>query len=141
MPNTYAPEVAGLGTVPTSQASGAVQGGRLRRFRATVPFAAQASGDTVTLATIPAGYVFAFGMINASATFGGTATIAIGPASASGKYRAAATHTATVPTLFGLYTAADDVPLAAAEVVLMTIAAASLPGSGSAVVDLYFSGP
>lgn len=141
MPNTFAPEVAGLGTVPTSQASGAVQGGRLRRFRATVPFAAQASGDTITLATVPAGYVFAFGMINASATFGGTATVAIGTAASAGKYRAAATHTATVPTLFGLYTAADDVPLAAAEVVLMTVGAAALPGSGSAVVDLFFSAP
>lgn len=141
MPNTFAPEVAGLGTVPTSQASGAVQGGRLRRFRATVPFAAQASGDTITLATVPAGYVFAFGMVNASATFGASATVAIGTAASAGKYRAAAVHTATVPTLFGLYTASDDVPLTAAEVVIMTVGVAPLPGSGSAVVDLYFSGP
>lgn len=141
MANTYAPEVAGLGTVPTTQAQGGVQGGRLRRFRATVPFAAQASGDTITLATIPAGYTFAFGMINASATFGASATVAIGPAGTTGKYRTAATHTATVPTLFGNYTASDDVPLAAAEVVLMTVAVAALPGSGSAVVDLYFSAP
>lgn len=141
MPNTYAPEVAGLGTIPTTQAQGGVQGGRLRRFRATVPFAAQASGDTVTLATVPAGYTFAFGMVNASATFGASATIAIGNAGATGKYRAAATHTATVPTLFGLYTASDDVPLAAAETVIMTVDVAALPGSGSAVVDLYFSAP
>lgn len=141
MANTYAPEVAGLGTIPTTQAQGGVQGGRLRRFRATVPFAAQQIADTITLATVPAGYVFAFGMVNASATFGGTATIAIGTAASSGKYRAAATHTATVPTLFGLYTAADDVPLTAAETVIMTVAAAALPDSGSAVVDLYFSAP
>ena len=141
MANTYAPEVAGLGTVPTSQASGAVQGGRLRRFRATVPFAAQASGDTITLATVPAGHVFAFGMVNATATFGGTATIAIGTAASSGKYRAAAIHTATVPTLFGVPGAADDSPLTAAETIIMTVAAAALPGSGSAVVDLYFSAP
>ena len=141
MPNTFAPEVAGLGTTPTSMSSGGVQGGRLRRFRATVPFAAQAAADTITLATVPAGYTFAYGMVNATATFGASATVAIGTAAAPGKYRTAATHTATVPTLFGNSAAADDVPLDAEETVIMTIAVASLPGSGSAVVDLYFSAP
>jgi hypothetical protein len=141
MANTYAPEVAGLGTTPTGKSNGGVQGGRLRRFRATVPFAAQASGDTITLAQVPAGYTFAFGMVNASATFGASATIAIGSTSTAAKYRAAATHTTTVPTLFGLYTAADDVPLAADETVVMTVGVAALPGSGSAVVDLFFSAP
>jgi hypothetical protein len=141
MPNTFAPEVAGLGTTPTGKSNGGVQGGRLRRFRATVPFAAQAAADTITLANVPAGYTFAYGMVNASATFGASATVAIGVAGTPAKYRAAATHTATVPTLFGLFSAADDVPLAEAETVIMTIAVASLPGSGSAVVDLYFSAP
>ena len=97
--------------------------------------------DDIVLAKIPAGYTFAFGMINASATFGASATVAIGVSGTTGKYRAAATHTATVPTLFGLYTAADDVPLAAAETVLLTVGVAALPSSGSAVVDLYFSAP
>lgn len=141
MAQTYATEVAGLGTIPTTAADGGVQGGRLRRFRATVAFAAQAAADTVVLATVPAGYTFAFGMVNASATFGASATIAIGNATTPAKYRAAATHTTTVPTLFGLYTAADDVPLAAAETVILTVAVAALPGSGSAVIDLYFSAP
>jgi hypothetical protein len=141
MPNTYAPEVAGLGTTPTGKSNGGVQGGRLRRFRATVPFAGQAAADTITLAQVPAGYTFAYGMVNASATFGASATVAIGTAAAPAKYRAAATHTATVPTLFGLFSAADDVPLEAEETVIMTVAVASLPGSGSAVVDLYFSAP
>lgn len=141
MAETYAPEVAGLGTIPTTQANGGVQGGRLRRFRATVPFAAQASGDTIVLAYVPAGHTFAFGMVNATATFGASATIAIGTAASSGKYRVAAVHTATVPTLFGVPGAADDVPLASPETVIMTIAVAALPGSGSAVVDLYFSAP
>ena len=138
---TYSTDAAGLGTSPTAKLSGAVVGGRLRRFRAVVAFAAQANGDTIVLTKVPAGYTFAFGMINASATFGGTATIAIGIAGTTGKYRTAATHTTTVPTLFGLYTAADDVPLAAEETILLTIAAADLPGSGSAVIDLYFSAP
>ena len=141
MATTYSTDAAGLGTTPTTKMKGAVVGGRLRRFRAVVAFAAQANGDTIVLIKVPAGYTFAFGMINASATFGGTATIAIGIAGTTGKYRTAATHTTTVPTLFGLYTAADDVPLAAEETILLTIAAADLPGSGSAVVDLYFSAP
>lgn len=141
MPNTFAPEVAGLGTLPTGKSNGGVQGGRLRRFRATVPFASQAASDTITLAQVPAGYTFAYGMVNATATFGASATVAIGTAASSGKYRTAATHTATVPTLFGNSTAADDVPLAAEETVIMTVAVASLPASGSAVVDLYFSAP
>lgn len=141
MANTYAPEVAGLGTTPTGKSNGGVQGGRLRRFRATVPFESQASGDTITLAEVPAGYTFAFGMVNASATFGASATIAIGSTDSATKYRAAATHTTTVPTLFGLYTAADDEPLAAEETVIMTVGVAALPGTGSAVVDLYFSAP
>ncbi len=138
---TYSTDAAGLGTSPTTKLSGAVVGGRLRRFRAVITFAAQADGDTIVLTTVPAGYTFAYGMINASATFGASATIAIGITGATGKYRTAATHTATVPTLFGLYTAADDSPLSAAETILLTVATAALPGSGSAVVDLYFSAP
>lgn len=141
MATTYSTDAAGLGTSPTTKLSGAVVGGTLRRFRAAITFAAQADGDTIVLTTVPAGYTFAYGMINASATFGASATIAIGISGTTGKYRTAATHTATVPTLFGLYTAADDSPLSAAETILLTVATAALPGSGSAVIDLYFSAP
>ena len=138
---TYSTDAAGLGTSPTTKLSGAVVGGRMRRFRAVIPFAAQASGDDIVLTKVPAGHTFAFGMISATATFGASATIAIGIAGATGKYRAAATHTATVPTLFGVPAATDDDPLTAEETILLTIAVAALPGSGSAVVDLYFSAP
>lgn len=142
MANTFAPEVAGLGTTPTTNAFGGVQGGRVRRFRATVPFTGQAIADTIVLAEVPAGYTFAYGVINNTASFGGTATIAIGTAGAAGKYRAAAIQTATGPQLFGLASAADDAPLEAAERVIMTVAAAALPTSAEfAVVDLYFSAP
>lgn len=141
MARTYANEVAGLGTSPTTKQDGGIQGGRLRRFRASFTMAAQASGDDILLAKVPAGYRFAFGIINASATMGASATVAIGIAGNTGKYRAAATFTAAAPTLFGVSTATDDDALAAAEDVLLTIAVAALPGSGTAVVDLYFSGP
>lgn len=142
MAETFAPEVAGLGTVPTTQANGGVQGGRVRRFRATVPFDGQASGDTVVLAEVPAGYTFAYGVINPTATFGAAATIAIGVAGTAGKYRAAAVQTATGPQLFGVAGAADDAPLTEAERVILTVGVAALPNSADyAVVDLYFSAP
>ena len=65
MATTYANEVAGLGTTPTTKQDGGIQGGRLRRFRASFTMAAQASGDDIVLARVPAGYRFAFGIINA----------------------------------------------------------------------------
>lgn len=142
MAETFAPEVAGLGTTPSTKSNGGVQGGRVRRFRATVPFDGQASGDTIVLADVPAGYTFAYGVINNTATFGASATIAIGTTGATGKYRAAAVQTATGPQLFGVAAAADDVPLAATERVFMTVGVAALPDSDAfAVVDLYFSAP
>ncbi len=140
MAQTYATEVAGLGTTPVTNSNGAVQGGRIRRFRATIALASQADGDTVVLAQVPAGYAFAYGILNASATLG-TSTIAVGIAGTAAKYRAAAVFTAAAPTLFGVSTAVDDAPLAAQEVVILTNTTAALPGSGTLIVDLYFSAP
>jgi len=141
MATTYATEVAGYGTSPTTKVDGGIQGGRLRRFRASFPMAAQASGDDIVLAKVPVGYRFAYGIINASATMGASAQVAIGVAGATGKYRAAAVFTAAAPTLFGVSTAADDDALTAEETVLLTISVAALPGSGTAYVDLYYSAP
>lgn len=142
MTTFYADEVAGLGTIPTTKSNGAVHNARLRRFRATVQFDGQTTTDTIVLARVPAGYAFAFGVTSASATAGASATLAIGIAGATGKYRAAAVHTTTAPTLFGLAAAIDDVPLAAEEEIFITIAVAALPTSADfMVVDLYFSGP
>ena len=141
MATTYANEVAGFGTTPNTKPDGGIHGGRLRRFRASFTMASQASGDDIVLAKVPAGYRFAFGIINASATMGASATVAIGTASSAGKYRAAAVFTAAAPTLFGVNTAADDDALSAEETVILTVGVAALPGSGTAYVDLYFSGP
>lgn len=140
MPQTYASEVAGLGTTPVTNSNGAVQGGRVRRFRATITLASQAVDDTVVLAQVPAGYAFAYGILNASATLG-SSTIAIGIAGTAAKYRAAAVFTAAAPTLFGISTAVDDAPLTAQEVVILTNTTATLPASGTLIVDLYFSAP
>ena len=140
MAQTYASEVAGLGTTPVTNSNGAVQGGRVRRFRATIALASQADGDTVVLAQVPAGYAFAYGILNASATLG-SSTIAVGIAGTAAKYRAAAVFTAAAPTLFGISTAVDDAPLAAGETVILTNTTAALPSSGTLIVDLYFSAP
>jgi hypothetical protein len=140
MAQTYATEVAGLGTTPVTNSNGALQGGRIRRFRATIALASQADGDTVVLAQVPAGYAFAYGILNASATLG-TSTIDVGIAGTPAKYRASAVFTAAAPTSFGVSTAVDDAPLAAQEVVILTNTTAALPASGTLIVDLYFSAP
>lgn len=143
MAETYATEVAGLDTIPSTKSSGAVHNARLRRFRATVEYDGQASGDTVVLADVPAGYAFAFGVLTASATAGASATIAIGVSGTAGKYRAAATFTAAnTPTLFGTAAGAKASPLTDKERVILTVGTAALPTSADyIVVDLYFSGP
>lgn len=141
MANTYSDEAQLRQNTPPTLPNASYAGGRLRRFRNTITLAAQASGDTITLQEIPAGHVFAFGILLATATLGGTATIAIGITGDTGKYRTAATFTAVeTPTLFGKSTATDDDFLTAPETPFITIAAAALPGSGKLVVDMYYSG-
>lgn len=143
MAETYATEVSGIDSIPSTKSNGAFHNARLRRFRATVPYAGQAAGDTVVLADVPAGYAFAYGVITATATAGASATIAIGTASAAGKYRTAAVFTsANTPTMFGNAAVVDDAALTARERVIATIAVAALPSSADfLVVDLYYSGP
>lgn len=143
MATTYAPEVAGLGTVPTTKSNGGVQGGRVRRFRATIPYEGQANGDDIVLANVPAGYIFMYGVMVATATAGASATIAIGVEGATGKFRTAAVYTAAnTPAVFGNAAAVAEAVPAEAQTVLATIGVAALPTSANyAVVDLYFSAP
>lgn len=116
---------------------------RLKRLRGTFTMASQATTDTLVVGNLPAGATFAYGVINASATLG-TSTVAIGTSGSTGKYRAAATFTtADTPTLFGVATqeGAADPALTAEEQVIVTIATAALPASGTFVVDLFYSMP
>lgn len=142
MANTFANEIDGYYNSSTPQLiASAKHGGKIRNFRATISLASQASGDTVTLAIVPGGLCFVKGWLTATASLG-SSTIALGTADSPGKYRAAATFTAVnTPTPFGLAaTKADSEPLRLPETILMTIGAASLPSSGSLVIDLEFSG-
>lgn len=111
---------------------------KLYRFKATIELAAQASGDVVELFKVPAGLSFVTGILNSSASLS-TATIKIGTADDDDKYRASAVHTATAPTLFGAQAGFVAGGNTTEELVLMTIGTASLPASGTLVVDMIFS--
>jgi len=142
MAQTYSVECAGIDFVPSVKPSAiSAFHARLRRFRATVNLASQASGDTVVLGDIPAGFVFAGGEMVASVSLG-TATAAIGNASSAGKYRAAAVFTAVdTPTPFGTTAGFSGAASTATERVILTVGTAALPASGTLVVDMYFSHP
>lgn len=141
MAETFANEISGVDAVPSTKSNGGLQGGRLRRFRASVTLAEQAIADTIVLADVPAGYAFSHGVLNTSASLG-SSTLAIGNATTAGKFRAAAVFTTTnSPTFFGVNAAVAADPPEATERVIATVAAAALPASGTLVVDLYFSAP
>jgi hypothetical protein len=128
---------AGIGANPTTPADGDVQGGRVRVLREKITLATQTTSDTIVLGILPKGATFLYGMLTTSVTLA-TATIAIGIAGTTGKYRAGAVFTATdTPTLFG-DDAAMLTKLTSAETVFITIGVASLPGSGNLLVDLYY---
>lgn len=117
-------------------------GGRTRRYRATITLAAQATADNIALAKIPAGSIFAYGVITASVSLG-TSVAAIGTSKVhgtNGQLRAAAAFTAVdTPTLFGLASAASQAALSADTWIYLTLATAALPGAGTLVVDLYYT--
>jgi hypothetical protein len=120
-----------------------VYGARTKRLRGSFTLNTQTTSDTLVVGNLPAGATFAFGLLTTSVSLS-TATVAVGIAGTTGKYRAAAVFTATdTPTLFGTAATvgAADPALAAEEQVIVTIATASLPASGTFVVDLYYSMP
>lgn len=129
------------GTKPPLRADGALSGGKRRTIRETFDLstATFASGDVLTIGKLPIGAHFAGGRIIASATMGATATIAIGKAGATAKYRAAAVHTTVdQPVTFGLASAFVQAPLTAPETVIATIAAAALPAAGTLVIEVDY---
>lgn len=129
---------------PTAAMDGSLQGGRVRVYTEVITLAAQASGDTITVAFPSKGETFLYGVLTASASLGGVATIAIGTAASTGKYRAAAVFTAVdTPTLFGVTAASGgatgSAKLTADETVIITVAAAALAAAGTLVVSMFFA--
>jgi hypothetical protein len=131
-------EAAGYTASPPVLASGNVVGGRVRRIRGTITLNSQTTSQTILVGRIPAASHFAYGVLTSSASLG-TSTIAIGVAGATGRYRAAATFTAVdTPTLFGPAAAVGSAAgVTAEETIIITIGTASLPASGTLIVDLY----
>jgi hypothetical protein len=114
-------------------------GGRLRRYTATIPLTSQASGDTIIVGQLPSGADFAFGMITATVSLG-TATISIGTAAAPAAYKAAATFTTTdTPTLFGTTAQVQAAAYTSEQQIIVTVGAASLPASGTLIIDFYLA--
>lgn len=135
--------------VPAAQLDGALQGGNIRVYREIINLggagAPYTTADTIVVAYPGAGETFLKGVVTSSVTLG-TSTIAIGTSASSGKYRAAATFTAPdTPTLFGVAAnqlgvgGAQAAKLLAPEEIIITIGVASLPSSGTLIVDLYFA--
>jgi hypothetical protein len=132
------------GTQPPRQQSGAALG-KLHRMRCTYDLAvdgAVTTADEILLGKLPAGAVFAYGVINCSATLA-TSVIAIGTNAvhaSNGQYRAAAVQTVVdAPAMFGRTPAQIAEPLAAPTDVFLTVATANLPGAGTIVVDIFYS--
>lgn len=142
MAQTFSTELAPTQATPPSVPSTySAYGARDHRYRASITLAAQASGDTIVLANVPAGVCFEYGVI-VSDTSLSTATVSVGNSTSAAKYKAAATFTATdTPTLFGKAAAVAGSASSAVEQVLLTVGTAALPASGQLVVDLYFSSP
>ena len=130
--NEYANQLAG--TIKPANELNA----KVRAFKATIDFDTQAAGKTFALFKVPKGYSFITGILNASASLS-TATIKIGTSDDDDKYRAAAVHTATTPTLFGAQAGFEAGGNAADEEVILTTGTAALPASGKLIITMLFS--
>jgi len=142
MADLFSIETAGYLSRPVVKPTAPSYGARRRRYRATITLATQTTSDNIFLARIPAGSVIEVGMITASVSLG-SAVVAIGTNkvhASNGQYRAAAVFTAVeTPTPFGLTATLSGAALTADTDVYLTIATASLPASGTLVIDLNCS--
>ncbi len=134
MANTYSTEAQLLQNTPPQKP---YYIGRLKRIRNTINLTGQAAADTVTLMPLPIGHVFAFGMLNGP-TLGST-TIKIGDGTTTDLYRADATFSAAVPTLFGKTGPENDDPATTIITPVLTVSTATAPSSGQLTVDFYVS--
>ena len=118
-------------------------GGRKRAFVATIALASQASGSIFAVARLPAGAIITEISVITDTSLG-SATIAFGDTNSSALYGAAQTLTATqTPTRIGLaattgvaittnlYDSTTGLLGKSYEDVVMTVATAALPASGT----------
>ena len=113
-------------------------GGKLVGFTAVGTFAGQGATATWQAFKIPASYILLYGLIAVDTTTGST-TVAVGVAGDTARYKAAAAMTTiNTPILFSSVIAASSplqvdppVPMGADTEVLVTLAAATLPSTGT----------
>lgn len=149
MARLYTPQTAGVfdGTRPPQQLLPQRHGAKLRAIEAAIDLAALTvtTADEVVLGELPAGAVFAYGVITHSATMGATAALAVGTTgvhATNGTLRAAAVSTAVdAPALFGLSAAQNAAPLTNPTLVFLTVGAANLPGAGRLNILIFYTAP
>lgn len=112
--------------------------GRVRIACAEFTCASDATGTYTVPIRLPIGARVLTMFLNASATMGASATIAIGISGTTGKYRAAATYTTADTLTFSSLNAATMAVLTAEEQIIMTVAAAALPSSGRLLVGFLY---
>ena len=129
---------AGVASASTEFLAASQLGGKVRAALAEFTCASDAVGVYTVPIRLPRGARVIALYMNASATMGASATIAIGTPGADAKYRAAATYTtANTPSFFAL-NAATATPLTTEEQIIMTVAVASLPASGRLVIGFLY---
>lgn len=135
MPATNAPLIA-AGT-PISAAK---DGGKVRINTEVFTLATDVAAAYDVGAVIPIGAEI-LGIRLMSSVSLGSSTIALGIAGTAAKYRAAATFTSVDTWVEAGSAAVLGVPLTAAEQLILTVAAASLPASGRLLIEVFYVDP
>lgn len=136
MTTTYCNELSGIASTPQVQAQGNLQGAHRVAYRSTITLAGQTSGSIIILAQPQAGMVYDGARVCVSGSLG-SSTLAITGQNSGNTYAAAATYTASaevLPTTTALALAA----LTAQDTVIATVGAATLPSSGTAVIETFW---
>ena len=136
MTTYYCNELSGIASSPQTQAWGYYQGAQVKSFQSTITMASQLSGSIFVLAQPQAGLVFSHLRILVSATLGST-TLAISDSVSTNEYFAAATVTTSVAPLPTTAQLAYG-PLTAQGQLICTTAAATLPSSGTIVIETFW---
>lgn len=140
----YGSENTGVASFPPVRpGASALYGGKVRVFGNVLTLATQTTSDQWLIAAVPGGHKFLYGVVASTVSLG-TSVVAIGTNAvhaSNGQYRAAAVFTATdTPTLFGVVSTGLNAAVLTADTnIWLTIATASLPGSGSLAVQLFYA--
>ncbi len=125
-------------TNPPVKASPASHGGRVRVLNDEITYASQASGSTLVMGGgyIPKGARVLYGTLTTTVSTG-SATVSVGISGSTAKYKALAAYTtADVPLVFGVTAGLTETT--ADEQIIITTGGASLPASGTLVLNLFY---